>query len=638
MLEETQLFLSYFKSGIFYLEGGVESGFKHVEPKTYEKQLYIVKGKRYPRVWTLPLTAASLNEGDVFILDLGMKLYFWPGVECNVNEKVKGMEILFNIKNAERGSLPTHYYPREDDKADAEFWAELGGKPEKINPAIPDEGVEGGASGEEQTKYALYRVSNASGTLETIEVTERPLRKDHLDTNDTFLLELHDKIYVWIGKGANLEEKKTGMLIAKDFIQKNGKPANTKISRLPEFGEDVHFKSFFNGFYPCIKQDFAKWKQLDSAATATTASDVEKLANQQKSASKQLFDMLEDYQLNVYWVDQAADKPVPLDKAEWGHVYSDELYIFDLKGKKHRYVLMWMGPKLDPDQYSYTSKYMDIITNYENSNEITRSRVRKGHEEESLLSLFPNGFITYQGKRTGPLGEKKAAVRSNGALFRIQAPYGDSARAIEQIEAKCSNLNSGDAFILAGKGGEQVYLWMGEGANEAEQKLGKSLFEQYFDTASVKLEVKEGEEPQEFWDTFDGGRTEYSSTKDTGIALGFEARLFHASNAQGYFHVDEIPNFTQDDMMNDDIHLLDAYQTIYVWIGNQSNRFEKNGAYKTANRYIESVRDERDKENCQIVEIEAGKEPPSFTVFFPEWRLEKAQKWLDAHPSKHPEQ
>ena len=82
-------------------------------------------------------------------------------------------------------------------------------------------------------------------------------------------------------------------------------------------------------------------------------------------------------------------------------------------------------------------------------------------------------------------------------------------------------------------------------------------------------------------------------------------------------------------MMNDDIMLLDAYQTIYVWIGNQSNKFEKNGAYKTANRYIQSVRDERDKESVQIVEIEAGKEPPSFTVFFPEWRIEKAQKWLE---------
>jgi hypothetical protein len=79
MMEETQLFMSYFRDGLFYLEGGVESGFVHVEPKTYEKKLYIVKGKRYPRVWTVPITSVSLNEGDVFILDLGMKLFFWPG-------------------------------------------------------------------------------------------------------------------------------------------------------------------------------------------------------------------------------------------------------------------------------------------------------------------------------------------------------------------------------------------------------------------------------------------------------------------------------------------------------------------------------------------------------------------------------
>ena len=135
------MFLSYFKNGIFYLEGGVESGFKHVEPKTYEHKLYIVKGKRYPRVWTVDMKADSLNEGDVFILDLGMKLYFWPGKDANVNEKVKGMEIVFNIKNGERGAHPVVLYPRDNEEADVEFWAELGGKPEKINPAVPDEGV-----------------------------------------------------------------------------------------------------------------------------------------------------------------------------------------------------------------------------------------------------------------------------------------------------------------------------------------------------------------------------------------------------------------------------------------------------------------------------------------------------------------
>ena len=70
-------------------------------------------------------------------------------------------------------------------------------------------------------------------------------------------------------------------------------------------------------------------------------------------------------------------------------------------------------------------------------------------------------------------------------------------------------------------------------------------------------------------------------------------------------------------MLNDDIMLLDAYSTIYMWIGNRSNKFERRGATKTAAKYIESVQDGRDKEEVQTVEVEAGKEPPSFTVQFP---------------------
>ncbi len=132
--------------------------------------------------------------------------------------------------------------------------------------------------------------------------------------------------------------------------------------------------------------------------------------------------------MNVYYI--ADDKPVLMKESEYGHFYSDDLYIIDLKGKKHRYVLMWMGPKLDPDQYTHTSKYMDIITNYENSNLITRSRVRKGHEEESLLSLFPNGFITHVGKRM-TVEDKFNHINQNGIMLRIQAPFGDAARAIE---------------------------------------------------------------------------------------------------------------------------------------------------------------------------------------------------------------
>ncbi len=74
-------------------------------------------------------------------------------------------------------------------------------------------------------------------------------------------------------------------------------------------------------------------------------------------------------------------------------------------------------------------------------------------------------------------------------------------------------------------GGKSIYLWLGLGANEHEAALGRKLLERYGGQADVKQEVKEGEEPEEFWEAI-GGKTEYSNVKDTGMALGFEPRLF----------------------------------------------------------------------------------------------------------------
>jgi hypothetical protein len=46
------------------------------------------------------------------------------------------------------------------------------------------------------------------------------------------------------------------------------------------------------------------------------------------------------------------DKPEALPHEDWGHFFSEDLYIVDLKGAKHRYVLMWMGPKLEGEAHT----------------------------------------------------------------------------------------------------------------------------------------------------------------------------------------------------------------------------------------------------------------------------------------------
>lgn len=91
--------------------------------------------------------------------------------------------------------------------------------------------------------------------------------------------------------------------------------------------------------------------------------------------------------------------------------------------------------------------------------------------------------------------------------------------------------------------------------------------------APVKTGFKEGAETDEFWAAL-GGKTEYSSIKELGIAPGFEARLFNISNSQGYLHMSEVYNFSQMDLNVNDVMVLDAYSTIFMWMGPKANKVE----------------------------------------------------------------
>lgn len=114
----------------------------------------LIKGKRYPRVFTVPLKSESLNEGDCFVLDTGLTVYYWAGLDANEREKLKACEIAVAIKNNERKSKAQLHYPREvGGEIEEKFWALFGGKPSKINPAIPDDSQTGYSHEDELTAY-----------------------------------------------------------------------------------------------------------------------------------------------------------------------------------------------------------------------------------------------------------------------------------------------------------------------------------------------------------------------------------------------------------------------------------------------------------------------------------------------------
>lgn len=225
-------FLAAFKpyGGIQYLEGGVDSAFNKVEPDKYEPRLLHLKGKRNVRARQVPLKRESLNEGDVFILDKGLKLFLWNGKDANRFEKAKGVQLLVKLRN-ERGARPETVLLDEDPEND-EFWSMLGGQ--GPIPSAEEGGEDEAAERGEETK--LLRVSDASGSLEVrrapllpwvcrggafgavpahenglliaarqitpVEKVDGKLTKDMLDEDDVFILDADTTLYVWVGAWA----------------------------------------------------------------------------------------------------------------------------------------------------------------------------------------------------------------------------------------------------------------------------------------------------------------------------------------------------------------------------------------------------------------------------------------------------
>lgn len=191
-------------------------------------------------------------------------------------------------------------------------------------------------------------------------------------------------------------------------------------------------------------------------------------------------------------------------------------------------------------------------------------------------------------------------------------------------------MNSNEAFVVVPAGGAVTYFWIGAGATEQEAEYAKRLGEVLVPGAAHSG-FKEGEEPEEFWAAL-GGKTEYLSVKEFGIAPGFNARLFHCSNAQGYFHMREIYNFLQEDLNNNDVMVLDTFTTIYMWVGLKSNETERRNVVKKVEAYLANLQDGRSPDSVQLVTVEPGSEPLGFKGFFPEWEDSVVDEWFLPDP------
>jgi len=243
---ETDLFLGYFPRGLKIMSGGVDSGFRKVKPVEYKPRLLHIKGKRKVRAMQVACSWESLNSGDAFILDAGMKIWVFQGKKAGIFEKNKAAELSRAIDD-ERGGKPDTQVISEGGQIDKEFWELLGAPasgPEKIKTA--EEGGDDNKAAELMGKK-LFRISDETGSMKFSEVTLAggKLMKDMLEPKDCFVVDV-GQVFVWIGKGASKAEKAEGLKLAMKYCDDTGKPKSTQIAKVVQGGENSNFLSFFD--------------------------------------------------------------------------------------------------------------------------------------------------------------------------------------------------------------------------------------------------------------------------------------------------------------------------------------------------------------------------------------------------------
>jgi len=633
---ESALFLSYFKeSGMEYLEGGVASGFKHVERDSYDTRLLHLKGKRVVRANKVPVEAASLNTGDVFILDMGLKLFIWNGKNANRNEKVKGAAMVQKIKDNERGGRAAITI-MDDDPDNAEFWGALGGQIEVTNEGEDDAAAERSAAGD----IKLFRVSVDDGALSVTEVAKDDqgrLTKALLDTTDSFILDAGAEIFTWIGRGSDPEEKKSAMIRAGEYLGTAGKPNWTPITRVVEGGESTVFKSAFYQWDPPKVFDFGRRASVGVAkAQEQKAIDISALHAGPGTEEQSMVDDGSG-KMEIWRIEDMAKQPV--DEAQYGQFYAGDSYIIlytYMKGSSEEYMLYFWQGNLSTNDEKGASALLAKDMDDEMGGRPVQCRVVQGKEPPHFRQLFKGKMVVHSGgKASGFKNSTEGdSYDTDGiSLYHIKGSSELNTYGV-QVEEKARYLNSGDCFALLTP--KTMYQWNGGGANDAEKAVAANICDMLKDVPPGGREVvvlAEGEEPDEFWEAV-GGKEEYPKTK-AGDEPPRDPRLFQCSNATGVFAVEEIQNFSQSDLIDDDVMLLDTYNSVLLWVGNQANEVEKREAIKTAQQYVATATDGRDKD-APILRVNAGQEPPMFTCNFVGWdaELAKANVFEDPYEKK----
>ncbi|GAU24242.1 hypothetical protein TSUD_23790 [Trifolium subterraneum] len=565
---ESDNFLSYFRPCIVPLEGGVASGFRKPEEEEFVTRLYVCRGKRVVRMRQIPFARSSLNHDDVFILDTQNKIYQFNGANSSIQERAMALEVVQFLKEEyHEGKCDVAIV--DDGKLDTEsdsgeFWVLFGGFAPISKKVISEDDVI-----PEAISAQLYSIIDGE-----VKSVEGELSKSLLENNKCYLLDCGSELYIWFGRVTQVEERKAACQAADEFVSSQNRPKSTKITRITQGHETRSFKS-----------NFDSW----SSGSAEGGK-------------------MEVWQIN-------GDDKTSLPNEDIGKFHSGDCYIvmytYHSGERKEDYFLCcWFGKDSVEEDQTTALQLTNTMSNSLKGRPV-QGRIYEGKESPQFVALFQPMVVLKGGLSTGyktfitdkGLSDETYTEKSI-ALIRISGTAIHNNKAV-QVDAVPSSLNSTECFVL--QTSSTIFTWHGNQCSHEQQQQAAKVAE-FLRPGVASKHAKEGTENSAFWLALGGEKQSYSSKKVIN-------------------EVEEIYNFSQDDLLTEDIHVLDTHAEVFLWIGQSVDPKDKQDAFEIGQKYIDMTASlEGLSPRVPLYKITEGNEPFFFTTYFSwDWDYTRAK-------------
>ncbi|XP_026283212.2 villin-1-like isoform X2 [Frankliniella occidentalis] len=645
---ESTRFLAYFKHvGIRVLKGSVSS-VGAAEPSASlaalagGSRLFRVSGRpgrRCPVVTELPSVAwRHFSSGGVFIVSTPHALMLWMGRYAAAAERLQAAQVaaamrdegqpraLVLVDEGREVLLPADKFSLMTEALDPRRAAL-----EVHHSPPPSHGAHGLDAldlerAKDRPRVTLYHCADKDDTCMVTEVKSGPLDHSDLSHSDSYIVDRGSVgVWVWLGRLVGERDRVEAMRNAQGFVRKKGYAAHTPITRVTDGCEPAEFRCLFRTWHAAAPVAKSSKTKAKSATTVHTRLDALALRDSPRLAAD--LRLLDDGSgdARLWRVSRAGLVGVAARRA--GRLHSGECYVLHYRyGHPPQHAIFyWLGRTSSGERQATAAlwaseKGREVAD--ESGCEAIIVRVLEDREPPSLRAIFKGRLAVLSGE--APPGDDSSSGLPASFLLRVDGSQTYDTRSV-QVPRRPSSLRSSSVFVLRSKRAGW-FLWCGRSSTGDEREMAKRVATSA--GGADLIVVYEGQEKDDFWVALGGPSLaveEYAveakeiEEDSAGHQDTRPARLYACLGASSSaFAVEELPNVSQEELCPDEILILDARDTIFVWIGRNASREARQKATNLAIEYLKTDPASRELDTT-IVLLRQGHEPPMFTGFFNSW-------------------